>query len=200
MSGDELTNSKEQASSISISGDGFNFEHSAQAFFIVQMITGGLVPRMDNCEVIRIVLQAGRYGRKTDDCEVTLKDRLTGTERTLLVQIKRNFNLRPSNKDFTKTIKYAWEDFNSQEFNKTSDKIMLVTGNLDRNGVGLKSMLTHIQGSYQSAGQFWNDYKNNLFGRSDSEVEGLKRLHKKIPTLIAAMSKIIAINRKVYHD
>lgn len=180
MSGDELTNSKEQASSISISGDGFNFEHSVQAFFIVQMITGGLVPRMDNGEVIRIVLQAGRYGRKTDDCEVTLKDRLIGTERTLLVQIKRSFNLRPSNKDFTKTIKYAWEDFNSQEFNKTSDKIMLVTGNLDRNGVGLKSMLTHIQGSYQSAGQFWNDYKNNLFGRSDSEVEGLKRLHKKI--------------------
>lgn len=143
-------------SPISTAGDGYVFEHSVQAFFVIQMITGGLVPRMDNCEVTRIVLQAERYGRKTDDCEVTLKDLSNpNKERTLLVQVKRDIRL--SRSEFTKTIKDAWNDFSSQSFNRNSDRIMLVTGRLDGNGIGLKNILTHIQSSYQSADQFWEN-------------------------------------------
>lgn len=135
------------------------------------------MPRMDNCEVTRMVLQAERYGRKTDDCEVILKNLSNpNRERTLLVQVKRNVRL--SSDEFTKTIKDAWNDFNSRNFDSTHDRIMLVTGGLDGNGIGLKNTLTHIQSSYQSADQFWEDYDNEVLGRDKSEREGLKRLRK----------------------
>ena len=184
---------KGYTSPISAAGDGYVFEHSVQAFFVIQMITGGLVPRMDNCEVTRIVLQAERYGKKTDDCEVTLRNKLTGAEKTLLVQIKKSFKLNPSNKDFTKTIKDAWNDFNSRNFDSTHDRIMLVTGDLDGNGIGLKNILTHIQSSYQSADQFWKNYDDKVLGRGKSEREGLKRLREK---LILANNNI-ALDREV---
>lgn len=171
---------KKYTSPISAAGDGYVFEHSVQAFFVIQMITGGLVPRMDNCEVTRIVLQAERYGRKTDDCEVTLKDLSNpNKERTLLVQVKRNIRSLLSS-EFTKTIEDAWNDFNSRNFNSTHDRIMLVTGGLDKNGIGLKNILTHIQSSYQSADQFWENYDNKVLDRNKWEREGLKRLREKL--------------------
>ena len=150
------------------------------------------MPRMDNCEVTRMVLQAERYGRKTDDCEVILKNLSNpNRERTLLVQVKRNVRL--SSDEFTKTIKDAWNDFNSRNFDSTHDRIMLVTGGLDGNGIGLKNTLTHIQSSYQSADQFWEDYDNEVLGRDKSEREGLKRLREK---LILANDSV-ALDREV---
>ena len=179
MSSGDLAIHQKYTSPIYAAGDGYVFEHSVQAFFVIQMITGGLVPRMDNCEVTRIVLQAERYGRKTDDCEVTLKDlNNPSREKTLLVQVKRSIRL--SNGEFAKTIKDAWNDFNSQRFNRNSDRIMLVTGDLTRNGIGLKNILTHIQSSYQSADQFWENYDNKVLGRNKSEREGLKCLREKL--------------------
>ncbi len=186
-----ITINKKYANPISAAGDGYVFEHSVQAFFVIQMITGGLVPRMDNCEVTRMVLQAERYGRNTDDCEVTLKDKLADTRKTLLVQVKRNIRL--SGGEFAKTIEDAWNDFNSRNFDSTHDRIMLVTGSLDRNGIGLKNILTHIQSSYQSADQFWENYDNKVLGRGKSEREGLKRLREK---LILANNNI-ALDREV---
>ena len=149
------------------------------------------MPRMDNCEVTRMVLQAERYGRNTDDCEVTLKDKLADTRKTLLVQVKRNIRL--SGGEFAKTIEDAWNDFNSRNFDSTHDRIMLITGGLDRNGIGLKNVLTHIQSSYQSADQFWEDYDNKVLGRDKSEREGLKRLREK---LILANDSV-ALDREV---
>ena len=189
-SGSPIIN-KKYTNPISAAGDGYVFEHSVQAFFVIQMITGGLVPRMDNCEVTRMVLQAERYGRNTDDCEVTLKDKLADTRKTLLVQVKRNIRL--SGGEFAKTIEDAWNDFNSRNFDSTHDRIMLVTGSLDRNGIGLKNILTHIQSSYQSADQFWENYDNKVLGRGKSEREGLKRLREK---LILANNNI-ALDREV---
>ena len=186
-----ITINKKYANPISAAGDGYVFEHSVQAFFVIQMITGGLVPRMDNCEVTRMVLQAERYGRNTDDREVTLKDKLADTRKTLLVQVKRNIRL--SGGEFAKTIEDAWNDFNSRNFDSTHDRIMLVTGSLDRNGIGLKNILTHIQSSYQSADQFWENYDNKVLGRGKSEREGLKRLREK---LILANNNI-ALDREV---
>ena len=180
MSSGDLAIHQKYTSPISAAGDGYIFEHSVQAFFVIQMITGGLVPRMDNCKVTRIVFQAERYGRKTDDCEVILKDLSNSNrERILLVQVKRNIRSL-SGSEFTKTIKDAWNDFNSRNFDSTHDRIMLVTGGLDGNGIGLKNILTHIQSSYQSADQFWENYDNKVLGRNKSEREGLERLREKL--------------------
>lgn len=179
MSSGDLAIHKRYTSPISAAGDGYVFEHSVQAFFVIQMITGGLVPRMDNCEVTRIVFQAERYGRKTDDCEVTLKDlNNPSREKTLLVQVKRKIRL--SSGEFTKTIKDAWNDFNSQSFNRNSDRIMLVTGDLEKSGIGLKNILTRIQSSYQSADQFWENYDNNVLSRNKDELNGLRYLREKL--------------------
>lgn len=178
MNSGDLTKSKKQTSPLSTSGDGYVFEHSVQAFFIAQMMTGGLVPRMGNCEITRVALQANRHGRETDDCEVTLRDKTAETEKTLLVQVKRSLSL--SSDAFIKTIQDAWEDFNSENFDKRYDRIMLVSGSLDRYGVGLKNILTHIQSSYQSAEKFWTDYDSGLLGRNSQELEGLSRLRGKL--------------------
>lgn len=178
MNSGDLTKSKKQASPLSTSGDGYVFEHSVQAFFIVQMMTGGLVPRMGNCEITQVALQANRHGRETDDCEVTLRDKTTETEKILLVQVKRSLSLKPSDKDFKEVVQDAWKDFNSENFDKRYDRIMLVSGSLDQYGVGLKNILTHIQSSYQSAEKFWTDYDSGLLGRNSQELEGLNRLRK----------------------
>lgn len=169
-------NKQIKSSPISTSGDGFNFEHSVQAFFVIQMITGGLVPRMSDYRITNIVLQSERYGRNTDDCEITLKNNINSKSGILLVQIKRSFKLGQHDKDFIKTIKDAWKDFNGHNFNKSSDRIMLITGSLDKNGVGLKNMLTYMQSSYSSSDKFWRDYRNKLTGRSKHELEGFTRL------------------------
>ena len=192
MSSGDLAIHERYTNPISAAGDGYVFEHSVQVFFVIQMITGGLVPRMDNCEVTRIVFQAERYGKKTDDCEVTLKDlNNPSREKTLLVQVKRNVRL--SSDEFTKTIKDAWNDFSSQSFNRNSDRIMLITGSLDRNGIGLKNVLTHIQNSYQSADQFWENYDSDVLGRNKSELNNLKRLREKL----TLANNNIALNREV---
>ena len=100
-------NKQIKSSPISTSGDGFNFEHSVQAFFVIQMITGGLVPRMSDYRITNIVLQSERYGRNTDDCEITLKNNINSKCGILLVQIKRSFKLGQHDKDIIKTIKDA---------------------------------------------------------------------------------------------
>ena len=141
---------------------------------------GGLAPRMDGCEITEVTLQSRKYGRNTDDCEVVFRDKNTGENRRLLVQIKRSFNLQPSNKAFTKTIEDAWGDFTSPSFNKSCDRIVLVTGDLDTYGTGLKRMLTHIQSTYQQAGHFWRDYTSGYTDRSTPELQGLERLREKI--------------------
>lgn len=164
-----------KTSSISSSGDGFNFEHSVQAFFVVQMVMGGLAPRMGNRKIVKVVLQSDRLSRSTDDCEITLLDEETGLSSVLLVQVKRAVNLTPSNKDFTETIRDAWKDYNSQNFNKAEDKIMLVTGDLDGNGAGLKSMLTYMHSIVLST-NFWRDYRAGLTGRGKKELNGFQRL------------------------
>lgn len=141
---------------------------------------GGLAPRMDGCEITEVTLQSRKYGRNTDDCEVVFRDKNTGENRRLLVQIKRSFNLQPSNKAFTKTIEDAWGDFTSPSFNKSCDRIVLVTGDLDTYGTGLKRMLTHIQSTYQQADHFWRDYTSGYTDRSTPELQGLERLREKI--------------------
>ena len=154
MVSDKLRDNKRRESPISASGDGYVFEHTVQAFFVLQMMMGGLVPRMDGCEIAEVILQSRKYGRNTDDCEVVFRDKNTGENRRLLVQIKRSFNLQPSNKAFTKTIEDAWGDFTSPSFNKSCDRIALVTGDLDTCGTGLKRMLTHMQSTHQQADHF----------------------------------------------
>lgn len=180
MVSDKLRDNKRRESPISVSGEGFVFEHSVQAFFILQMMSGGFVPRMDGCEITKVTLQSGRYGRNTDDCEVTLKERKTGEEKKLFIQIKRSFNLQPSNKAFTQTVKDAWNDFIDPNFKKLHYRIALVTGELDTNGSGLKNILTHIQSSYRQADHFWGDYENGCTNWSKPEREGLKRFREKI--------------------
>ncbi|MBB1556548.1 hypothetical protein HG443_002105 [Candidatus Saccharibacteria bacterium] len=180
MTSNELRGSRRRESPISASGDGYVFEHTVQAFFVLQMMMGGLVPRMDGCEITEVILQSRKYGRNTDDCEVVFRDKNTGKNRRLLVQIKRSFNLQPSNKAFTKTIEDAWGDFTSPSFNKSCDRIALVTGDLDTCGTGLKRMLTHIQSTHQQADQFWRDHISGYTDRSTPELQGLKRLQEKI--------------------
>lgn len=180
MVSDKLRDNKRRESPISASGDGYVFEHTVQAFFVLQMMMGGLVPRMDGCEIAEVILQSRKYGRNTDDCEVVFRDKNTGENRRLLVQIKRSFNLQPSNKAFTKTIEDAWGDFTSPSFNKSCDRIALVTGDLDTCGTGLKRMLTHMQSTHQQADHFWRDYISGYADRSTPELQGLERLREKI--------------------
>ena len=170
----------QRISSISSSGYGFNFEHAVQAFLVVQMFTGGFVPKMGASRIVRVTPQSRRFGRSTDDCEVTLRDEESNEDINLLVQIKKTVKLAESDKDFTKTIGDAWRDFTGDGFDRHKDRIMLIAGDLDKNGSGLKKMLLFMQSSYDSHSEFWRDYDSKALGRSSAEDVGLERLINKL--------------------
>ena len=165
---------------IAESGYGFNFEHSVQTFLLVQMFTGGFVPKMGPSKITRMVLQSGRFGRKTDDCELTLENSDIPGDISLLIQIKRSFNVTKTNSDFTKVIAYAWEDFMSDDFDRTRDHIMVITGMLNDVGRGLKRRLIRMQSVYASSSRFWDEYHGGHLKDSSNQVDGFALLLEKL--------------------
>lgn len=198
------------SSTVGSSGYGFNFEHSIQSFFVVQMFTGGFIPKMGLHKIKRIVPQATRFGRATDDCELTLVDESTLSETSLLVQVKKTFNVTKENGDFEKVIRKAWEDFNKNGFDRQKDKIMLVAGDLNSNGIGLKLMLQHIQAAYKYSNHFWENYNKSSLGRSSAENKAFSILLDKLKEIndgiapnnndIFQFCKVFCVVRSDMHD
>ncbi|WP_080636242.1 hypothetical protein [Pseudomonas sp. ATCC 13867] len=141
---------KEQSNPFSTGGGGVNFESRVQASFLVALLAGTPIPCMPtNARVKEISFQNRYAGVHTDDLLVISEDS-TNNKRNLRIQIKHEITISDSEESvFAEVILAAWEDFNSQGFNKNLDSIALVTGPLTK--VDLSSTIPILEWARHSS-------------------------------------------------
>lgn len=128
----QLRGLKQLASPISTSGKGVEFENDIQALFLLTMLVDGELPFLRNNEIESLLFQAKWKGHDTDDLVIFSKQRQTGIEQKLLIQIKLSVTFTESDVQFCETIANAWSDFNNANFDKENDTILLITGPLSK--------------------------------------------------------------------
>ena len=128
----QLRGLKQLASPISASGKGVEFENDIQALFLLTMLVDGELPFLRNNEIESLLFQAKWKEHDTDDLVIFSKQRQTGIEQKLLIQIKLSVTFTESDVQFCETIANAWSDFNNANFDKENDTILLITGPLSK--------------------------------------------------------------------
>lgn len=108
----------------STGGGGVDFEHRVQATFLLALLISDFSPLL-NLPVTSVDFQVKRLNWDIDDLKVTAST-IDGEEK-LLCQIKHGIDIG-NNSTFTEIVVAAWSDFNNPEFNKDTDKIVLITG------------------------------------------------------------------------
>ncbi|MBI1342402.1 MAG: hypothetical protein GC171_05645 [Terrimonas sp.] len=125
-------------------GGGVNFEQFIQASFSVTLLVKGNAPTLPSNEVSEIVLQASNRGWATDDLLVTAKSKQH--QHKLLIQAKHNLTFSSDNTVFKEVITAFWKDFNSPQFNKTHDRLIIAKSrlnNIERNHI--KTLLNYAK-------------------------------------------------------
>lgn len=123
---------KQLSNSFSTGGGGFNFERHVQAVFLLLLINNGKVPGIRN-RISKLHFQGRRLGYHTDDLIVESTGKATAEK--LLCQIKHTIAVTKSNKEFREVITAAWNDFIDEKFNKSADRIALITGLLAKDSM-----------------------------------------------------------------
>lgn len=112
-------------------GGGTNFEQSIQAAFMVNLAIAGNAPCLPSNEITEVSLQNTSKGYETDDLLVVAKSDL-GSHR-LLLQIKHDISFTKGSATFKEVLQAFWKDYNnSDQFDRTKDKLIIVKGGLTR--------------------------------------------------------------------
>jgi len=115
----------------STGGGGVRFECKVQATFVLALLVGGLSPLI-NVPITSLKFQTKRLNRDIDDLMITSSTE--DYEARLFCQIKHGVSFT-NNPVFNEVITAAWSDFNKQDFNKRSDKIVLITSLVPKSDV-----------------------------------------------------------------
>lgn len=108
----------------STGGGGVDFEHRVQATFLLALLVEGFSPLL-NLPITSVIFQGKRSGHDIDDVVVISScDEYTAK---LSCQIKHGIKLTENN-TFKEVLVSAWSDFNKSDFNRQTDKIVLVSG------------------------------------------------------------------------
>ena len=114
------------SNSFSTGGGGVQFEYCVQAMFLLTLVVDGFSPVL-NKPVKCIVFQGKRMGYDIDD--VIIKTETNGLiSGKLHCQIKHDITISKGDLIFKEVLRAAWSDFTKETFDKTNDKIALVTG------------------------------------------------------------------------
>ena len=108
----------------STGGGGVDFEHRVQATFLLALLAEGFSPLL-NTPITAVKFQVKRLNIDIDDIVVESISKTYSAR--LLCQIKHGVNLT-ENETFKEIIVSAWSDYNKAEFNKQSDKVVLISG------------------------------------------------------------------------
>ena len=146
----------------STGGGGINFEWHVQSAFVLGLIIDGYSPVI-NMPIDKICFQAKRYGWNTDDLLVESNVK----NRKLLCQIKHNISFRKSDSIFEKVINDAWNDFNNKKFNSNLDKIVLITGIIDKKSIDALCKINQFANTSDCAMSFLNKIKLGRFINDD---------------------------------
>lgn len=108
----------------STGGGGVDFEHRVQATFLLGLLVEGFSPLL-NLPITSVTFQGKRPGYDIDD--VVVRSSCDTNTAKLLCQIKHGVTITENN-TFKEVLISAWRDFNKPEFNRRTDKIVLVSG------------------------------------------------------------------------
>ena len=142
---------KQLSNAFSTGGGGYNFERHVQAVFLLMLINNGIAPGIHN-QISKLHFQGRRLGYHIDDLIVESTGKPQGGK--LLCQIKHSIAITKTDKEFQEVITAAWNDFIDEKFNKSADRIALVTGLLAKGSMEALRELHDQALAADSAGDF----------------------------------------------
>lgn len=117
---------KKVAPSSATGGKGYRFENRVQATKLLALCIGcpsaGLP---EDSRVVELRFQARVHGRFTDDLVCTVENS-AGQRSRAFMQMKSGLTARKSDKDFTQAVGNAWLDFQSADFTRHADVLLIV--------------------------------------------------------------------------
>lgn len=115
------------SSPASTGGAGTFFEQHVGAYWLAQLLVGGIPPILIDTIVTEVHFQTERLGWHTDDFLIVC-DRTGAASRKLAGQVKRNFTVSAADDECRKAIGDFWRDFkNGDRFSLLDDRLVLVT-------------------------------------------------------------------------
>lgn len=114
------------SSTISTGGGGTFFEQHVGAYWLAHLLVQGFAPALHRSVVAEVEFQTERLGWQTDDFLVVCESGGAASGR-LLGQVKRSFTVSSRNKECDKAVTDFWRDFNSANFDRSTDRLVLVT-------------------------------------------------------------------------
>lgn len=117
---------KNVAPSSATGGKGYRFENRVQATKLLAMCIGCPTAGLpDDSRVVELRFQARVHGRFTDDLVCTVENS-AGQRSRAHMQMKSGLTARKSDSDFTQAVGNAWLDFQSADFAKDTDVLLIV--------------------------------------------------------------------------
>lgn len=133
------------SSPISTGGGGTHFEQLVNAYWLAQLLVGGIPPIVTKGRVAVVHFQTERLGWNTDDFLVEVDVGL-GARRRMAGQVKRSFTVSAADEECSKAITDFWKDFkNTSTFDQSRDCFVLVVQR------GSKVLLDHLGGLLDAA-------------------------------------------------
>ncbi len=120
------------------------FEQHVDAAWLSLLLVGGLPPILIDTQVCKVSFQTSHLGWKTDDVLILGK---TGDNKTrkLIAQVKRTLTVSRTNEDCCKTFGALWSDFNSANFDQSTDRLCITVLR------GTNTLLAHLAGLFDCA-------------------------------------------------
>lgn len=126
------------SSPASTGGAGTTFEQHVGAYWLAQLLVGGIPPILTKATITEVSFQTERLGWKTDDFLIVC---VAGTvTQKLAGQVKRTFTVSATDDECVKAIGDFWKDFKGDHFSKENDRFALVTLR------GTNTLLEHFAG------------------------------------------------------
>lgn len=121
-------------------GAGTFFEQNVAAYWLAQLLVGGIPPILHRATVVEVHLQTEHLGWHTDDFLIICRDG-SGHQRKLAGQVKRSFRVSSSNEECRRTMEDFWKDFKDPgHFAIENDRFAIV---IQR---GTNTLLEHFAG------------------------------------------------------
>jgi hypothetical protein len=109
----------------STGGAGTGFEQHVGAYWLAQLLVGGIPPILIDSTVAEVSYQTERLGWHTDDFLVVCQS--SDAPRKIAGQVKRSFTVSATNDESVQTVTDFWKDFTSAHFSRVHDRLVLVT-------------------------------------------------------------------------
>jgi hypothetical protein len=120
------SNAGRVSSPASTGGAGTFFEQHVDAYWLAQLLVGGIPPILHDCTVVEVHLQTEHLGWHTDDFLIVGQNG-SGDRRKLAGQVKRTFTISATDDECKKAMQDFWQDFkDARQFSLVSDRFALI--------------------------------------------------------------------------